>query len=70
MEIKTNFHTKTFPLQEVNQDELTLNVVKGQSNEIFYSCFFFIKQLILVPKDMPKSDFEFCRIFMELDICI
>ncbi len=30
--------------------------LKGQSNEIFYSRFF-IKQLILVSVDMPKSDF-------------
>jgi hypothetical protein len=37
--------------------------LKGQSDEIFYSRFF-IERLILVQIDMPKSDFEFCRIFV------
>jgi hypothetical protein len=40
--------------------------LKGQSNEIFRLQFFFTKRLVLVSIDMPKSDFEFCQIFVEL----
>ncbi len=39
--------------------------LKGQSNEIFYSRFF-TKLIILVSINMPKSDFEICRILVEL----
>jgi hypothetical protein len=46
-------------------DELCFQFLKGQSNEIFDSCFF-IKQLILIPTDMPRSDIEFRRIFVDL----
>jgi hypothetical protein len=34
------------------------------------SGFFFIKQLLLVPKGMPGNDFEFFRIFMELVVFV
>jgi hypothetical protein len=40
--------------------------LKGQSKEIFQLQFFFTKRLVLVSKDLPKSDFEFCQIFVEL----
>ncbi len=40
--------------------------LRGQSNEIFRPPFFFTKRLVLVSIDMPKSDFEFCQIFVEL----
>jgi hypothetical protein len=39
--------------------------LKGQSNEIFTSGFF-NKRLILVLRDVPQGDFEFCRTFVEL----
>ena len=32
----------------------------------FLSPVFFIKQLLLVPVDMPRNDFEFVRIFVEI----
>jgi hypothetical protein len=43
------------------------SALKGQSNEIFDSRFF-KKWLILIPIDTRKSDFEFCRIFVELSV--
>jgi hypothetical protein len=39
--------------------------LKGQSNEIFW-LLFFIKMIILVSIDLPKSDFEIFRILVEL----
>jgi hypothetical protein len=33
---------------------------------MFYLPFFFIKLFFLVPKDMPRNDFNFFRIFEEL----
>jgi hypothetical protein len=43
--------------------------VKGQCHEIV-RIFFIIQQLLLVPLDMPRKDFEFCRISMELFILV
>jgi hypothetical protein len=40
-------------------------LLKGQSNEIFLLPFF-IKRIVLVLIDIPKSDFELCRIFKHL----
>jgi hypothetical protein len=42
--------------------------LKGQANEIFRLQFFFTKRLVVVSIDMPKSEFEFCQIFVELFI--
>jgi hypothetical protein len=36
-----------------------------------FSCpVFFIKQLLLVPTGMPRNDFEFFRIFVELFVFV
>ncbi len=43
--------------------------IKGQCHEIFYSVLF-IKQLLLVPSDKPKKDFDFFRIFKKLFVFI
>jgi hypothetical protein len=43
--------------------------IKGQCHEILYSVLF-IKQLLLVPSDKPKKDFEIFRIFKELFVFI
>jgi hypothetical protein len=32
----------------------------------FFTFVFFINRLILVSKGLPKIDFEFCQIFVEL----
>ncbi len=40
--------------------ELYFMRLKGQCHEIFYSGFF-IKELLLVPLDTPRKDFEFFR---------
>ncbi len=41
-------------------------VLKEQCDGIFRLRFFFIKQLLLVRIGMPRNDFEFSRIFVEL----
>jgi hypothetical protein len=40
-------------------------ILRDSPTRFVDSCFF-IKQLILVSVDIPKSDFEFCLIFVEL----
>ena len=40
--------------------------IKGTVQRDFSTPFFFTKRLVLVSIDMPKSDFEFCQIFVEL----
>ncbi len=40
--------------------------LKGQCHEIFCFWFFFTKQLLLVPIEMPSGLFEFWRIFAEI----
>jgi hypothetical protein len=40
--------------------------IKGTVQRRDFDFRFFIKRLILVPIDTPKSDFGFCRIFVEL----
>jgi hypothetical protein len=42
------------------------NAVKGTVQRDFSTPVFFTKRLVLVSIDMPKSNFEFCRIFVEL----
>jgi hypothetical protein len=39
---------------------------KGTVQRDFSTPVFFTKRLVLVSIDMPKSDFEFCQIFVEL----
>ncbi len=46
------------------------NIPGIQCHEIFFTQVFSIKQLILVPLDMPRSDFEFFGIFAELFIFV
>jgi hypothetical protein len=41
-------------------------LIKGTVQQIFRLQFFFTKRLVLVSIDTPKSDFEFCKIFVEL----
>jgi hypothetical protein len=38
---------------------------KGTVQRDFLTPVFFTKRLVLVSIDMPKSDFEFCQIFVE-----
>ena len=45
---------------------LSDNELKGTVSRDFLSPVFFIKQLLLVPIDMPRNDFEFFRIFVEI----
>jgi hypothetical protein len=40
--------------------------IKGTVQREFSTPDFFTEQLALVSIDIPKSDFEFCQIFMEL----
>ncbi len=40
--------------------------LKGQFNEIFVFPVFYIKRLVPESIDMPKSNFKFCRILVEL----
>jgi hypothetical protein len=40
--------------------------IKGTVSRDFFTLFFFIKHLLLVPLDTPRKDFEFFRIFEEL----
>ncbi len=44
--------------------------LKEQCHEIFCVRFFFIKHLLLVPIGMPRIDFEFFRIFVELFVFV
>ncbi len=44
--------------------------LKEQCHEIFRVRFFFIKHLLLVPIGMPRTDFEFFRIFVELFVFV
>ncbi len=45
--------------------------VKRRCHELFYSVFFFFtKQLLLVPLDLHREDFECFRIFEEIFIYI
>ncbi len=39
---------------------------KGTVQRDFFTPVFFIIRLLLVPLDMPRSDFEFVRIFVEI----
>ncbi len=43
--------------------------LKGQCHEIFV-CVFSSNKLLLVPSHMPRKDFEFCWIFVELFVFI
>ncbi len=43
-----------------------LYLCKGTVQRDFSTPVFFTKRLVLVSIDMPKSDFEFCQIFVEL----
>ncbi len=45
---------------------LHLTKIKGTVQRDFSTPIFFTKRLVLVSIDIPKSDFEFCQIFMEL----
>ncbi len=40
--------------------------LKGTVQRDFFTPVFFTKRIILVSRDMPKSDFEICRILVEL----
>ncbi len=40
--------------------------LKGTVQRDFLTPVFFTKRIILVSKDVPKSDFEICRILVEL----
>ncbi len=42
------------------------STIKGTVQRDFLTPVFFIKRLILVSKDVPESDFEVCRIFVEI----
>ncbi len=48
--------------------EMTLLIasLKGTVQRDFSPPVFFAKWLVLVSIDMPKSDFQFCQIFVEL----
>ncbi len=43
-----------------------LGNIKGTAQRDFLLTFSFIERLNLISIDTPKSDFEFCRIFVEL----
>jgi hypothetical protein len=43
-----------------------LGLLKETVQRDFFTPVFFIKRLVLVSIDMPKSDFEIYRIFVEL----
>ncbi len=45
---------------------LDFRLLKGTVQRDFSTPVFFTKRLVLVSIDMPKSDFEFCQIFVEL----
>jgi hypothetical protein len=47
-----------------------MQVLKGTVSRDFSSPVFFIKQLLLVPKGMPRNDFEFFRKFVELFVFV
>ncbi len=47
-------------------DMLCDDHVKGTVQRDFSTPGFFTKRLVLVSLDKPKSDFEFCQIFVEL----
>jgi hypothetical protein len=57
------FHTE--PL-----DQETMPPMKGTVSRDFLCPVFFIKHLLLVPKGMPRTDFEFFRKFVELFVFI
>ncbi len=40
--------------------------IKGTVQRDFFTSVFFTKRLVVVSIDMPKSDLEFCQIFVEL----
>jgi hypothetical protein len=42
------------------------HIIKGTVQRDFSTTVFFTIRLVLVSIDMPKSDFEFCPIFVEL----
>jgi hypothetical protein len=42
------------------------NNLKGTVQRDFFTPIFFTKRIILVSINMPKSDFEICRILVEL----
>jgi hypothetical protein len=46
------------------------NIVKGTVSRDFSCPVFFIKHLLLVPIGMPRADFKFFRIFVELFVFI
>jgi hypothetical protein len=41
-------------------------LLKGTVQRDFFTPVFFIIRILLVPLDMPRSDFEFVRIFVEI----
>jgi hypothetical protein len=46
--------------------EAQQTLLKGTVQRDFSTPVFFTKRLVLVSIDMPRSDFEFCQIFVEL----
>ncbi len=44
--------------------------LKGTVSRDFLTLFFFIKQLLLVPLDMPKKDFNFFLLFKKLFVFV
>ncbi len=62
-----------FPVGHLNYVWQTRSLSSGETNNTkgtvqrdFLTPFFFIIRLLLVPLDMPRSDFEFFRIFVEI----
>ncbi len=47
-----------------------VSVLKGTVSRDFSCQVFFIKHLLLVPIGMPRTDFEFFRIFLELFVFV
>ena len=47
-----------------------MSIVKGTVSQDFSSPVFFIKQFLLVPMGMPRSDFKFLQIFVEFFVFV
>ncbi len=55
----SELETVTFVAALKKITETFLKILKGTVSRDFFTLFFFIKQLLLFPLDMPRKDFEF-----------
>jgi hypothetical protein len=51
---------------DLSLDESNFSIKGTVQRDFSTPVFFLTKRLVLVSIDMPKSDFEFCQIFVEL----